>query len=43
VGKKTEREEDNNFKSAFSPRFQPGPVTWHRVTRVYAKIKKHLV
>jgi hypothetical protein len=26
VGKKTEPEEDNNFKSAFSPHFQPGPV-----------------
>jgi len=27
VGKKTEQEEDNNFKPAFSPRFQPGPDT----------------
>jgi hypothetical protein len=27
LGKKTEPEEDNNFKSAFSPRFQPAPVT----------------
>ena len=27
VGKKTEREEDNNFKSALSPHFQLGPVT----------------
>jgi hypothetical protein len=34
VGKKTEREEDNNFKSAFSPRFQLGPV---RLMHVPAK------
>jgi hypothetical protein len=27
VGKKTEPEENNNFKSAFSPRFQTGAVT----------------
>ncbi len=27
VGKKTEPEEDNNFKSAFLPRFQLGPVS----------------
>jgi len=26
LGKKTEPEEDNNFKSAFSPRFQTGAV-----------------
>jgi hypothetical protein len=31
VGKKTEREVDNNFKSAFSPRFQPAPVTLEAV------------
>jgi hypothetical protein len=29
LGKKTEPEEDNNFKSAFSPRFQPAPVNYN--------------
>jgi hypothetical protein len=28
VGKKTEQEENNIFKPAFSPRFQTGAVTW---------------
>ena len=35
VGKKTEPEEDNNFKPAFSPRFQLGPVKLRDATTVF--------